>query len=628
MLCSPIALRLAGSEAGRSAGDGRLKQVKMLCGAKMKILVTDDDPVSRLRTCDILEREGYEVYEAEDGRSATELLISTAGPRLAVLDLTLPGLDGPTVCRSVRSQYGRAYVYVIFVVPKESKAAAVRHSRTGADDYITRPFDLNELTARLRIGRRVLELEDRLLHESRHDSLTHLPNRKAFLERVEACVKRARRQKDYNFAVLFLDIDRFKSINASLGHAAGDEVILQLSRRLAGSIRLADPDGRKSNTYDQPGREPGDLLARLAGDEFAILLDGICDTSDAVRVAERIQRRLKSPFTIAQQMLPTSVSIGIAASSTSYGSAQDVMRDADTAMYRAKSQGYSKYEICDPVMQGRVIARLRLENDLRGAVDRKEFVLSYQPIFSLLDGHISGFEALIRWQRSAREIVTPTEFISIAEETGLVVPIGHWVLREACRQIRAWRERFPQQRRLTVAVNVSAKQLAHPDFVDQVAGVLRESCVPPTSLKLELTETLAMRDTEQTAAVLSKLMSLGVGMSIDDFGTGYSSFAYLRRFRFDTLKLDRTFVSEIESSPQDLKIAQAIVSVGRSLEMDVVAEGVETAGQAKVLRSIGCQYAQGYYFAKPMGSREAECLLDLQGTALAPSCGLIGEWTS
>lgn len=594
----------------------------------MKILVTDDDPVSRLRTCDMLEREGYEVYEADDGRSATALLFSAAGPRLAVLDLTIPGLDGSTICRSVRSQYSRAYVYIIFVVPNELKAATVRHSKTGADDYITRPFDLSELTARLRIGQRILELEDKLLHEARHDSLTHLPNRKVFLERVEACVKKARQQKDYNFAVLFLDIDRFKSINASLGHEAGDELILQLSRRLAGSIRLADRHDRKSNAYDQTRREPGDLLARLAGDEFAILLDGICDTSDAVRVAERIQRRLKSPFTVAQQMLPASVSIGIAAGSTSYASAQDVLRDADTAMYRAKSQGYSKYEICDPVMQGRVIARLRLENDLRGAVDRREFVLSYQPIFSLVDGRISGLEALIRWRRSDQELVMPVEFISVAEETGLIVPIGHWALHEACRQIRAWQERFQQEQRLTVAVNVSAKQLAHPDFVDQVADVLRESCIPPASLKLELTESLAMRDTEQAASVLSKLMDLGIGMSIDDFGTGYSSFSYLRRFRFDTLKLDRTFVSEIEDSPPDFKIAQAIVSVGRSLEMDVVAEGVETAGQANVLRSIGCRYAQGYYFAKPMGSREAECLLNVQGTALAPSRGSVGEWPS
>lgn len=594
----------------------------------MKILVTDDDPVSRLRTCDMLEREGYEVYEADDGRSATALLFSAAGPRLAVLDLTIPGLDGSTICRSVRSQYSRAYVYIIFVVPNELKAATVRHSKTGADDYITRPFDLSELTARLRIGQRILELEDKLLHEARHDSLTHLPNRKVFLERVEACVKKARQQKDYNFAVLFLDIDRFKSINASLGHEAGDELILQLSRRLAGSIRLADRDDRKSNAYDQTRREPGDLLARLAGDEFAILLDGICDTSDAVRVAERIQRRLKSPFTVAQQMLPASVSIGIAAGSTSYASAQDVLRDADTAMYRAKSQGYSKYEICDPVMQGRVIARLRLENDLRGAVDRREFVLSYQPIFSLVDGRISGLEALIRWRRSDQELVMPVEFISVAEETGLIVPIGHWALHEACRQIRAWQERFQQEQRLTVAVNVSAKQLAHPDFVDQVADVLRESCIPPASLKLELTESLAMRDTEQAASVLSKLMDLGIGMLIDDFGTGYSSFSYLRRFRFDTLKLDRTFVSEIEDSPPDFKIAQAIVSVGRSLEMDVVAEGVETAGQANVLRSIGCRYAQGYYFAKPMGSREAECLLNVQGTALAPSRGSVGEWPS
>lgn len=593
----------------------------------MKILVTDDDAVSRLRTREVLEREGFQVYEADDGETATELLSRAGGPRLVVLDLTNAAVDGPALCRFVRSQYGCPYVYIVLLASKETKSQLADGLQAGADDYITKPCDLAELKSRLAVGRRVLDLQDKLLHEGRHDSLTQLPNRKVFLERVEACVNKAKQQKGYNFAVLFLDVDRFKSINASLGHPAGDELLLQLSRRLAGSIRLPDPNRRRT-AGPHARLQPGDLLARLAGDEFAILLDGIRDISDAVRVAERIQTRLKSPFSIRGQRLPASASIGIAVSGTGYGAAQDVLRDADTAMHRAKSLGYSRYDICDPVVHARVIARLSLENDLRFAVDREEFALCYQPIFSLLDGRINGFEALIRWRRPGYGLVMPGEFISVAEETGLILPIGTWVLREACQRIHQWRERFPQEHALTVAVNVSAKQLAQPDFVDQVARILQESRVPPSSLKLEVTESVAMQDAEEAALVLSRLIGIGVGMCIDDFGTGYSSFAYLRRFRFKTLKLDRTFVCDIENSHEDLKIAQAIISVGRNLDMDVVAEGVETAGQANVLRSMGCHYAQGYHFVKPMGSRDVESLLDQHYTPVLGSCGTMSEWVS
>jgi diguanylate cyclase (GGDEF)-like protein len=595
-----------------------------------KILVASDNPVSRFRIREMLGREGYRVYEADEARWSDELLVRTDGLRMAVLDLASPGMNGDTLCqtlRTLRTEHGRSYVYVLLMASEESKEEELaRGLDAGADDYISMPNDFVELKARLGIGRRILQLQDKLLHETRHDALTQLPNRKVFLERVEACVKKARLQKDYNFAVLFLGIDRFKSINASFGQKAGDELILQLSRRLAGSIRVPGREERASRMRSPGRQESGDLLARLAGDEFAILLDGIRDTSDTVRVADRIQTRLNSPFAIAGHMLLATVSIGIASSDTRYATGQDVLRDADTAMYRAKTVGYSRYEICDPVVHSGVIARLKLENDLRGAIDHDEFLLFYQPIYSLTAGRAVGMEALIRWQRAGQgSLVTPAEFIPVAEETGLIVPIGRWALREACRQIRIWQERFPHEQRLTVAVNVSAKQLAQSDFVDEVAQALRDSGIAPSSLKLELTETVAMRDTEQAASVLSKLIALGIGMCIDDFGTGYSSFAYLRRFRFSTLKLDRAFVSEIEDSPEDFKIAQAIVSVGRNLEMDVVAEGVETPGQVDLLRAIGCHYAQGYHFAKPMEARDAESLLSLSGATPDQSCGTIRE---
>jgi diguanylate cyclase (GGDEF)-like protein len=582
----------------------------------MKILIADDDAISRRLVQKTLDREGYEVLVVENGSSAAECLSSDEGPRLALLDWVMPGLDGLSVCRQIRSVSNHPYVYMILLTSKESKEDIVRGFEAGADDYLTKPCDPKELKARLRAGQRILQLQDKLIQEARQDPLTRLPNRTFFLDQLARCVTRAKRRPDYKFAILFVDIDGFKIVNDSLGHFAGDHLIVQIAERLVSSVRRDDLVSCSADVTGRVKQSGEDTLARMGGDEFTILLDDIRDASDGIRVAERIQQKLASPFLISGQEVSITASIGIAISATGYSTAEDILRDADTAMYRAKALGKSRYEICDPAMHARAVSRLKLETDLRRAMDRDEFRVHYQPIVSLRGCRIIGFEALLRWQRPGFGLVMPGEFVEVAEETGQIPFIGLWVLREACRQMRAWNLQFPSDPAFTIAVNISGKQFAQPDLVSQVRHILHEACLDPQSLRLELTESVTMRDVERTARILGELRTLGVGLSMDDFGTGYSSLSHLRRFPLDTLKIDRSFVSEMENSSDSRAIVQMIVSLGRSLGMEIVAEGVEGAKQAGLLESLGCEYAQGYFFSKPIDQEGmAEVLLESRGSA-------------
>jgi predicted signal transduction protein with EAL and GGDEF domain len=479
--------------------------------------------------------------------------------------------------------------------------------------FLTFHFEQNNL---LKANVRLHELVDqlslsqaKLIHTSFHDLLTQLPNRTFFMDRLTQCLKRAKRHRDYKFAVVFVDVDHFKVVNDSLGHSAGDQLILQISERLAGSIRLMEPESHPVVVTGSVRADGNDILARYGGDEFAIALDDIRDPSDGIRVAERIQQSLAAPFLINGRHLKITVSTGIAVSATGYSAAEDVLRDADTAMHRAKSLGKSRYLMCDPLMHDAAISRLRLEDDLGRAAGRGELQVYYQPIVSLSDGHLSGFEALVRWQRPTFGLVAPAEFISVAEETGLIVTIGSWVLREACSQMASWHLQFPSEPPLTIAVNVSGKQFIQPDFVGDVVQILHETHLDPGSLGVEFTESVAMQDTERTALVLGELKALGVHTSIDDFGTGYSSLSHLRRLPLDTLKLDRSFVSEMLTNSDSREIVQTIISLAHILRMDVVAEGIEMVEQADQLRSLGCKYAQGYFYSKPMNQDCAEALL-------------------
>jgi diguanylate cyclase (GGDEF)-like protein/PAS domain S-box-containing protein len=432
------------------------------------------------------------------------------------------------------------------------------------------------------------------------DPLTGLPNRLLFIDRVGRLVKHSKRRKDHLFAVLFLDLDGFKMINDSMGHLIGDQLLLGVANRLEKCLRSTDTVARIGETF---------TVARLGGDEFTVLLDHIKDPSDAKRAAERMMKALAPPFILGGREVFTSVSIGIALSNPAYEQPEDILRDADTAMYRAKSLGKARYEVFDADMRASVMARLQLETDLRHALDRGEFRNFYQPIVALVSGEIAGFEALLRWQHPTRGLLGPNEFIPVAEETGLIRELGWWNLREACRQISEWRAGLIAHSNLTVSVNLSAKQFLQPKLVEDIRKLLVELALPPEALKLEITESTVMADPSAAVEMLQQIKSLGIRLAIDDFGTGYSSLSYLHRFPLDTLKIDRSFISVMEDDGEGMEIARSIVPMANNLHLDVVAEGVETIQQVALLKKLQCKYGQGFYFSRPLSAEGTTALL-------------------
>jgi diguanylate cyclase (GGDEF)-like protein/PAS domain S-box-containing protein len=431
------------------------------------------------------------------------------------------------------------------------------------------------------------ELESELEHRAFHDALTGLANRALFRDRIEHTLARSGRETDLCYGVLYLDLDSFKVVNDTLGHAVGDSVLVHVADVIRACIRDVD------------------TAARLGGDEFSVILDGMRDQSGAARVAQRLLDDLKAPVTIRGHEVQIDASIGIAIADA--GQDPDTfLRNADIAMYMAKSAGKGTYEIFEPSMHLQVVERLTLEADLQHAVDRGEFLLHYQPIVDLTDGSIRGVEALVRWQHPERGMVPPGEFIPLAEETGLIVPMGRWILREACIQVAAWQRRYPTQPPLSVSVNVSMRQFSHGDIVADVRAALEDSGLAPGSLTLELTESALVQDTEATIALLNELKGLGVRLAVDDFGTGYSSLAYLQRFPLDVLKIDRSFVEGMVSGSQSPALVRAIVELGHSLELETVAEGIEHDEELTQFRALHCSLGQGYLFARPGGHADIE----------------------
>ncbi|HEX2092371.1 MAG TPA: EAL domain-containing protein [Longimicrobiaceae bacterium] len=432
--------------------------------------------------------------------------------------------------------------------------------------------------------------EAQLLHVAMHDGLTGLPNRAAFMARLRKALEREEINPRSACTVLFVDLDGFKLINDSLGHLRGDELLVAISRRLEECVR------------------PEDMVARLGGDEFVVLLHSTSRVPDAARVAERILSRLGEKFDLSGHEVFTSASIGIVPS-LGYELPEDLLRDADIAMYRAKLAGRGAYQVFDAAMHNQVVTRLRLEMDLRQAMKRGEFRLHYQPIVSLTSGRITGFEALVRWEHPTHGLIPPADFIAVAEETGLIVPLGWWVLREACRQMQAWSETHPEFRSLSVSINLSGKQLAQRDLLASVVGILRETGMDPRRVNLEITESVIVDHSQAASAAFARLKELGLRLQIDDFGTGYSSLSYLHRFPVDTLKIDRSFVGRIASGGEGGEIARTVAALGHNLGMGVVAEGVETAEQMELLRELGCQHAQGYFLSPPLEPAAAERLV-------------------
>jgi diguanylate cyclase (GGDEF)-like protein/PAS domain S-box-containing protein len=424
--------------------------------------------------------------------------------------------------------------------------------------------------------------ETQLLYDAFHDALTGLPNRALFTDRLQHVIESAKRRTDSLFAVLFLDMDRFKVINDSLGHLAGDQLLIAVGKKVSGCLR------------------PGDTVARLGGDEFAILLENISDVSDAVDIAERIRMELAHPFLLAGNSVFTGVSIGIAPSTPGYERPEQVLRDADIAMYQAKARGGACYEIYDSRMHAGVIARLQLEADLRRAVDRQEFVLHYQPIMDLQAHRLIGFEALIRWNHPRHGLIYPMEFIPLAEETGLIGPLGEWVLFEACRRLKVWQQRYPQDPPLTMSMNISGKQFSRSDLAEVITRILQETGLPPDSLALEITESMIMLDIDGAIETMGRLRTMGVHIHIDDFGTGYSSLSHLHRFPISALKIDRAFVGKLLASGENDAIITSIVTLARSLNLEVIAEGIELDHQLSSIKDLRCHYGQGFLFSRAM----------------------------
>ena len=433
--------------------------------------------------------------------------------------------------------------------------------------------------------------EERLLHDALHDELTGLPNRALFMDRLRQSMDRSRREPERMTAVLFLDLDQFKIVNDSLGHLVGDELLVQISAAIASALR------------------PSDTIARVGGDEFALLLEGGRDVGDAVRVAERIHDRLAAPLNLGGHEIFVTASLGIAVHNPEYERPEDLLRDADTAMYRAKASGRACHVVFNQAMHRFVMARLQLETDLRRAVERGQMRVYYQPFVDLASGEVAGFEALLRWQHPKRGLLPPDEFLAAAEETGLIVPMGRFVLLEACRQIREFQRKHPEAGALRLSVNLSNRQFFQSDLFDHIEEALATSGLDPRCLGLEITEGVIIRHADSAASRFSRLKSLGVQLYLDDFGKGYSSLNYLHRFPMDILKIDRSFVSRIEEAEGNHAIVRAIVTLAHQLGMEVVAEGIQTEEQRLKLRALGCEYGQGFFLSEPVPADRAEALL-------------------
>lgn len=444
--------------------------------------------------------------------------------------------------------------------------------------------------------------EELIHHAAFHDALTGLPNRTLFSDRLSMAVERAKRSADYQFAVIFIDLDRFKIVNDSLGHDMGDQLLVDLSRRVEQCLRAVD------------------TVARLGGDEFAVLVDGINHPDDAVDIAERIQAATQEPFDLEGHEFHTTASIGIAYSLLGYQKPEDILRDADTAMYRAKANGKARFEIFDEQMHTRAIEVLTLEAELRQAVEKGQIVPFYQPIIELKSGRIVGFEALIRWLHPERQLVYPADFIPLAEETGLIGMLGLSMLKQSCEQAYKWQQEFDPN--LNISVNLSGRQFKQSSLIDEIRGVLIETKLPPTLLRLEITETIVMENAGLTIEMLKQLKEFGVQLAVDDFGTGYSSLSYLHKFPFDILKIDRSFISRMCTDKESLSIVKTITTLAAELDKDVIAEGIETQEQLEILQGFDCRLGQGFLYSKPVSASEAEEMLrrgeTFGGELLAP----------
>ncbi|BAZ10326.1 response regulator receiver modulated diguanylate cyclase/phosphodiesterase [Calothrix sp. NIES-4071] len=598
-----------------------------LISQKKDILIIDDTADNLRVLSAILIREGYNVRKALNWQMALTAC-QTILPDLILLDIMMPEIDGYEVCHRLKNWHQTTDIPVIFISALDDVFDKVKAFRVGGVDYITKPFEFEEVLVRVqnqialrearleilklnteleqRVLKRTQELEEamqqlqleinsrrelqgKLLDIALHDSLTGLPNRVLFIRQLERALKIAKIDANYQFAVLFLDCDRFKVVNDSLGHFVGDELLVAIARRIQGLL------------------SPFDTLARFGGDEFAILLENITGLNMAIDVAESVLKKLSLAFKLSRYEVFMNASIGISWGNSNYEKAEYLLRDADTAMYRAKSLGRAQYHVFDPDMHFKAIQILELENDLRRAVEREEFLIYYQPIISLATGKIAGFEALVRWQHPTRGLIPPNEFIPTAEEIGLIYQLNIWVFKTACQQLKAWQQHSAFSENITININLSARLFSYHDLASVIDKIIFETQVNPTSVELEITESVIMENNDIVRCILQQLKQRNFKLVIDDFGTGYSSLSYLHSFPLNGLKIDKSFVKRMQENQENMGLVPAMIGISHSMGMLTIAEGVETQEQLAQLRSLNCDLAQGFLFSKPL---KQELVLD------------------
>ncbi len=578
------------------------------------VLVVDDIQDNLFILSSILQKKGYQVYTALNGKTAIETTMKHPID-LILLDIMMPDMTGYEVCSYLKSQEQIADIPIIFMSALDEIDDKVKAFKMGGIDYISKPFQYQEVLVRVeqqlelrsvekqlkelnfqleeRVQERTAQLEEanaQLLKMTLHDPLTGLLNRAALMQRLDVAFQRTQIEPNYQCAVLCLDCDRFKRINDSLGHFLGDELLIAIGQRL--------------HSFAQKW----DSVVRLGGDEFAILLTDL-ETCNPIALADQILESFNHPFPLGVRTIFINVSIGIAISNCSYQKPEELLRNADTAMYQAKALGKGRYQVFEPEMYQAVLRRLQLETDLRKAVKNNEFIVHYQPIVALNTGRIIGFEALVRWQHPTQGLIAPYLFIPIAEETGLIAQIGEWVLREACSQLSHWKQQNLTNEPLSISVNLSAVQFAQPNLIQQIDRILEITQLNPQFLNLEITESAILDHPETASAILKQLRERKIKLSIDDFGTGYSSLSYLHSFPVNTLKIDRSFISPINEDPKTLGLVPVILSLVQTMEMNVIAEGIETQQQLNQLRKLKCNGGQGYLFSKPVDSQTASELI-------------------
>ena len=568
---------------GQAAAEGIDRAVKPTETLQIVVISQDSGLCDELR--DGLSNRGHDFVFARDHQSARDE-VRRMLPDLVIVDWRLPGEAGKKITRSVRRGVDAPAARVLAIVPRSVPAMIADILSASCDDFLTMPFDLREVHARIHM----LITRPQTASDLR-DPLTGLVARAVLLEKMEEAFARSRRNSDSGFAVLYCDVDRFKNVNDGLGHSMGDRLLCAVAQRLE---RLA---------------RPTDTVSRLVGDEFVVVVEDLSDVRGATAAAERLRVEFEAPFDLDGLEVYASLSIGIAVWEPRYENPGDLLRDADTAKYRAKATGRNNFAVFDEAMHTRVVAALELENDLRRAVARQEFRPFYQPIISIPQGRIVGFEVLSRWQHPTRGLLSPVDFIGAAEEMGAIIQMDRWLAEEACRQLRTWQTKYRDLLPLTMAVNISGTHFLHHDLVHQIDLILRNTGLYGESLKIEVTESMLVENTEYASQMLEQLRTLNIGISLDDFGTGYSSLAYLRRFNIDTIKIDQSFVSTMLEDEESSEIVRTVVTLAKNLGKETVAEGVETASQLEALRTLGVNHVQGYLIARPMPADEAEAFL-------------------